>query len=317
MSARATNLALFAAVPALVLTGLLAWAFAAPAGPAFVAVHRALAAALIVALAWKYGIAQRSVRRRAARGRWSTLAVGTAASAALLLTLGLGLAWTVGLVSFDRPFAYSLLNVHVFTGVALTPLVVAHAAQRRTHTRGRPRLDRRDLLRGLGAIAGGVVLAALLDRIDASRLATGSRVVAARTFPVTSWTFDTVPAIDASRWRIEVIDGGRRLFTLSELAALGRAERDATLDCTGGWATTQRWSGVPARSVVPSGRGARVTSVTGHTATFAANEVDALLLATHVGDVTLGAEHGAPLRLVAPMHRGFAWIKWVARIEIL
>ena len=67
-----------------------------------------------------------------------------------------------------------------------------YAAQRRTHTRGRPRLDRRDLLRGLGAIAGGVVLAALLDRIDGSRLATGSRLVAARTFPVTSWTFDAV-----------------------------------------------------------------------------------------------------------------------------
>ena len=74
---------------------------------------------------------------------------------------------------------------------------------------------------------------------------------------------------------------------------------------------------MPLRAFVPAGHGARVSSITGHSATFAADEVDALLLATRVGDVTLSAEHGAPLRLVAPMHRGFAWIKWVGRIEVL
>src|SRR5438132_576067 len=150
MSPRAANHALFATVPALVLTGFLSWAFAAPLGPALIAAHRAIAATLIVVLAWKYGIAQRSVRRRVVTRRRSTLVVGGLASAALLLTLGLGLAWTVGLVSFDRPFAYSLLNVHVFAGVALVPLLVAHAAQRRAHPSRRAALSPRDLPRGAG-----------------------------------------------------------------------------------------------------------------------------------------------------------------------
>ena len=41
-----------------------------------------------------------------------------------------------------------------------------------------------------------------------------------------------------------------------------------------------------------------------------------LLLATHVGDEELSHDHGAPLRLVAPDHRGFQWIKWVTRLEL-
>ena len=39
-------------------------------------------------------------------------------------------------------------------------------------------------------------------------------------------------------------------------------------------------------------------------------------LATHVGDEKLSHDHGAPLRLVAPDHRGFQWIKWVTRLEL-
>ena len=317
MSPRATNLALYVAVPALVLSGLFAWAFADPLGSALVALHRALAATLLVVLAWKYGVARRSVRRRAVSGRRATLVVGGVSSAALLLALGLGLGWTLGLASFDRPFAYSLLNIHVFVGVALVPLVVAHAAQRRRHASARAPIGRRDVVRGLGVIAAGVVVAALSDRVDDSRRATGSRDVAGERFPVTSWTFDGIQVIEPASWRLELVDGARRSVSLAELAALPVKDRRATLDCTSGWAATRTWTGVPLRALVPAGRGARVSSVTGHGATFAADEVDALLLATRVDDVTLSAEHGGPLRLVAPMHRGFAWIKWVGRIEVL
>src|SRR2546423_9284783 len=104
MSPRATNLALYAAVPALVLSGVFAWAYADPLGSALIALHRAIAATLLVVLAWKYGVARRSVRRRVISGRRTTLFVGGATSVALLLALGLGLAWTLGLASFDRPF---------------------------------------------------------------------------------------------------------------------------------------------------------------------------------------------------------------------
>jgi DMSO/TMAO reductase YedYZ molybdopterin-dependent catalytic subunit len=42
-----------------------------------------------------------------------------------------------------------------------------------------------------------------------------------------------------------------------------------------------------------------------------------LLLATHVGDETLSHEDGAPVRLVVPWARGFQWVKWVQRVELL
>ena len=42
-----------------------------------------------------------------------------------------------------------------------------------------------------------------------------------------------------------------------------------------------------------------------------------MLLATHVGDEPLSPGHGAPVRLVAPGRRGFQWVKWIDRIEVV
>jgi DMSO/TMAO reductase YedYZ molybdopterin-dependent catalytic subunit len=41
------------------------------------------------------------------------------------------------------------------------------------------------------------------------------------------------------------------------------------------------------------------------------------LLATHLGDEGLSHGHGAPAPLVVPAARGFQWVKWVTRIELL
>lgn len=60
----------------------------------------------------------------------------------------------------------------------------------------------------------------------------------------------------------------------------------------------------------------RITSVTGHAATFPLDRGDALLLATHVGGDRLAPEHGYPARLVAPGRRGFEWVTCVQRIEV-
>jgi len=314
MSPRATNLALFAGVPSLVLTGFVTWALPEEAAATVLAAHRAIAAALIVALAWKWGIARRSIRRRTATRRSASLVVGAITSVLLLVTLGLGLAWTLGVISFDQPVSYSLLNVHVFAGVALVPLLIAHAAQRSASAITRMPLERRDALRAAAVVAGGIVLGAALDRGDTSRRVTGSR--GASDLPATIWAFDAIPAPSARP--IEILAGARRAITPAQLLALPQTEIVATLDCTSGWASTRRWSGVSLASLTEAaGHRVRVTSVTGHTATFAPDEVDGLLLATHVDGVTLTPEHGAPVRLVAPLHRGFMWVKWVARVEVL
>jgi len=212
MPRRLVNLALLVAVPTLVATGLLAWVAPRPIADALLVLHRVGGVAVVLALAWKYGIARRSVRRRL-RGGATGLLLGGLASIALLLVLGLGLAWSIGIVSFDRPFAYSLLNVHIFAGTALLPLMVAHAARRWESRSALVDLTgRRSLLRVLAVGVGALVMTAAVDRIGVVRRSTGSRAAAADSgndFPLTIWAFDTVPSIDVATWRITV-DGEDR-----------------------------------------------------------------------------------------------------------
>ena len=328
MPRRVVNLALLVAVPVLVATGLLAWVASRPIADALIVLHRVAGVGLVLTLAWKYGIARRSVRRRVRTGVDMTLAVGGLASLALLLVLGLGLAWSIGIVSFDRPLAYSLLNVHVFVGVALVPLMVAHAAGR---WESRPALAdlrrRRTVLRGLAVGVGALLATAALDRVGLARRATGSRAAAAfsaNTFPLTIWAFDAVPTIELASWRMRV-DGNVAApgaIDYDELLGLPSTERDVVLDCTGGWFTEQRWRGVTLvellarHGVRASAERLDVVSLTGHAWSFPIGEADRLLIATHVGGETLSAGHGYPARLVAPDHRGFQWIKWVSHVHV-
>ncbi len=327
MPRRLVNLALLVAVPTLVATGLLAWVAPRPIADALLVLHRVGGVAVVLALAWKYGIARRSVRRRL-RGGATGLLLGGLASIALLLVLGLGLAWSIGIVSFDRPFAYSLLNVHIFAGTALVPLMVAHAARRWESRSALVDLTgRRSLLRVLAVGVGALVMTAAVDRIGVVRRSTGSRAAAADSgndFPLTIWAFDTVPSIDVATWRITV-DGevaSPGAIGYPELLALQRTELDAVLDCTGGWWTEQRWQGVTLAELLgrhgvraPAQR-VKVVSLTGHAWSFPLAEAQRLLIATHVGGETLSAGHGYPARLIAPEHRGFQWIKWVSHVHV-
>lgn len=328
MPRRLVNLALLVAVPLLVATGLFAWVAPPPAADALLVVHRVAGVGLVLALAWKYGIARRSVRRRARGGLDVSLLVGGMASGALLLVLGIGLAWSIGIVSFDRPLAYSLLNVHVFVGVALVPLMVAHAARRwESRPATRDLGGRRVALRALAIGVGAVIATAALDRVGLARRSTGSRAAASfsgNDFPLTIWAFDGVPTIDVATWRI-LVDGdvvSPGAISYDDLVALPSTERDAVLDCTGGWWTEQRWRGVTlaellaTHGVRASAQRVDVVSLTGHAWSFPIVEADRLLIATHVGGETLSPGHGYPARLIAPDHRGFQWIKWVSHVRV-
>src|ERR1700737_2709457 len=102
---RIANLALLAAITALLASGIVAWLLPDAAASSLYVAHRIAGIALVLALAWKYAIARRPLRRRGVRG--AGVWIGLATAGLTLTAAGLGLAWTAGLVSFDRPFAYS------------------------------------------------------------------------------------------------------------------------------------------------------------------------------------------------------------------
>ncbi len=58
-------------------------------------------------------------------------------------------------------------------------------------------------------------------------------------------------------------------------------------------------------------------SVTGYEHDLPMIEARDVLLATHVGGEPLTHVHGAPLRAVVPTRRGWFWVKWLTRIEVI
>ena len=96
------------------------------------------------------------------------------------------------------------------------------------------------------------------------------------------------------------------------------------LDCTGGWYSAVEWRGVTVAHLVARAGGAlpragwlRAVSYTGYRWSYPLEEADRLLLATHMAGEPLTHGHGAPVRLVAPGRRGFQWVKWVVRLELI
>ena len=140
--------------------------------------------------------------------------------------------------------------------------------------------------------------------------------------PVTQWIGDEVPQGQAAG--LDVVMG----HTLVRMAVADLDRGDAVravLDCTGGWYAVQDWRGVRldrllaehlGRELPPDGS-IDVVSVTGFRRRLPLSGAGELLLATHAAGRPLSPGHGAPVRLVAPGRRGFWWVKWVARLEVV
>ncbi len=100
------------------------------------------------------------------------------------------------------------------------------------------------------------------------------------------------------------------------LVGLPHEDLDAVLDCTSGWYSEQRWSGVRLSELVPGdSRSVVVRSATGYRRLFPRRDLDRIWLVTEAGGNSLSAGHGFPARIVAPGRRGFWWVKWVVSIE--
>jgi DMSO/TMAO reductase YedYZ molybdopterin-dependent catalytic subunit len=329
MPRRLTNDLLLALLLAQVLGGLLGWALPVEMAAPLYDLHRALGIGVILLLGWKQAIALHSLRRRLRWRRWDrSILWGSLAAVALLITLGLGLAWTLNLISFDLLWGYSPMNVHVILGIGLLPFVGWHMlSRRRQNAVSAPVRSRRSLLRVAGLSVATLVGWQAIERLaPAVRLRTGSKPTAslsANAFPAEIWLFDAVPAVNADQWRLQLSGSHSASLSLAELIARHpRREVQCVLDCTSGWWSEQVWSGVGLLDVLgAAGLAARagqvaVESVTGHRIVLAMADLETAVLATHVGGEVLSPGHGFPVRLVVPGWRGYHWVKWVQRVTV-
>jgi molybdopterin-dependent oxidoreductase-like protein protein len=305
---RGTDWSLALLVAAGVVSGLATWFAGAPGSAWVFGAHAVAGLSLAVVLVVK-------LRRVLPR-----LAVASVAALSLVvLVLASGLVWASAGATYLA--GYSVLAWHAALGGALAAIVLAHALARAKRPRRRDLASRRQLLIA-GAVGAGALVAWQVQRPlqralglpGAGRRFTGSYDAGSFTgnaFPATSWVADQPRPLENS-----TLAFGDRRYTAVELDAGDTLT--ATLDCTGGFYSTQRWRGTRLDRLLGDAPGShvRVISHTGYRWGFDRKEASNLLLATHVGDEPLSHGHGAPVRLVAPGHRGFIWVKWVTRVEL-
>jgi molybdopterin-dependent oxidoreductase-like protein protein len=311
-----TNLALLALLAAAFLTGWLAFAFATAPSRWSLIVHATSGFAIIALLPWKSIIARRGTRR-AQPGRWASILLAVL----VLVSLVAGLAHSTGIALNIGPLP--AMDYHVGAAIAAVPLVIWHVAARRIRLRPTD-YSRRAMLRGgvvLGSAAVTYAASELIVRATslpgAARRFTGSYDAGAHNpeaLPVSNWMFDAVPNIDASSWTLRAPD---QTWTYEQLSAFDD-QVTATLDCTGGFYSTQTWSGVTLDRIVGGSKGStiRVVSHTGYDRRFPLSEAPRLLLATRIEGGQLDPGHGFPARIVSADRRGFWWVKWVVAIEV-
>jgi len=316
MASRRTNLGLAALLPVAAATGFIAMGVGTRWALPAVLIHGVAGLGLVVLSPWKQVI----VRRGWQRGRSERIS-STSLTILSIAAVASGAAHAAGASTIGP---VTVMQVHVASGLGALAAGVVH--YRRHALRPRPTdLDRRSLLLAAGtAAAAGLTWLAwegVLDTVGwrgSNRRFTGSHEVASGSpdrMPVTSWINDRAPQIDAATWTVTIAG---RPWSVAELAALPQHSVRATLDCTGGWWSTQDWSGVPLSGLLPEGdwRSVAITSSTRYGRRLPRRDTEHALLALAVGDQPLTSGHGAPARLVIPGRRGFWWVKWVTTVEV-
>lgn len=300
-------------------------------------VHRAVGWVFIAAIPWKTVVSLRSLRRGLQPNfdRGVMVMVSLVLAGVSLLVLFLGLAWAFRLAPAQLWLRQTAVSWHWMLGLCLLAPLALHAWRRWPRPRKTDFTSRRGALKLLGLGVAGLAswwaaesLAISTSLASAPRRFTGSRrdgLFSGNRFPVTHSTPVQEGEIDLSTWRLDLSGAveAPQLLSYADLLALPASSKVATLDCTLGWYTTQTWSGISLTDLLvrvgasPRAFGVRLESVTGYAQILPMAEVGEVLLATHVGGEALDHWHGFPLRAVVPSRRGWHWVKWLARVEVV
>ncbi len=285
--------------------------------------------AVLVLLCWK-GVIVVDAFRRQKRLNLARIAF-VILTILLLVTLTTGLVWPV--LGYFTLYGFSLMTSHALLTLALIVFLTWHTLARQYVFRSPQLRGRRALLQFLGvSLAGfffwqfGKVAEVALKLPGRNRRFTGSYDIGSHTgnFPTVSWLFDDPAPINRETWRL-TIDGEvdrRMTLTYDQLEQLATDSIITTVDCTGGWYSTQEWRGINFSRLLDmvgikdTALSVTIEAISGYGRRFSLADARSSLLATEVGGQALDHGHGFPLRLVAPAHRGFDWVKWVSHIHL-
>jgi len=335
---RFINTLILVLISILGLTGLygLVWPF-----PSILfEIHRAAGWALILLIPWKVVISLHSLKRGLDRrpDRNIMVVASIVLSVASLVVIFFGLVWKWNLSEYYfwiGNYAYTPIGWHWGIALGLTPFFLLHVWRRWPRPKPVDFTERRQALKllgiGVASIAGlGIseALAKNLEEDDTTRRFTGSRESGSSSgldYPVTSGPDQGKIRLDPQTWLLHLTGAVAKPLSLTyaDVLALSTSEATATLDCTGGWYSTQTWQGVRLIDLLErvetySNRiNIVLKGVLDYRAVFTILEAREILLATHVSGLVLDHRHGYPLRAVVPSRRGWHWVKWVTEIEVI
>jgi len=136
-----------------------------------------------------------------------------------------------------------------------------------------------------------------------------------------------VEYINGSTWILTVEGNVENPITFSyeNFTSLPSKEIIATVKCTDAFIATAKWRGVPLEDfldiVKPDEEAIEVVfyGTDHYSSSLTLDEIKRypVLLAYEVNGESLPPAHGFPLRVVAPYHIGYKWVKWIFRIRLV
>ena len=303
-------------------------------------IHRIAAWASILLIPWKFIISWKSLKRgldlRLDRNVMIVVSIVLSVATLGVLVLGLMWKWNLGeYYTWIASYGYTAIGWHWGIALGLAPFFLLHIWRRWPRPKKVDFTQRRQVLKLLGlgtaAIASWGIsnaIAKALEDDKSIRRFTGSRErgsFSSLNYPVTSGADQGKIKLDPETWKLQLTGAVNKplVLTYADMLALSTSEVTATLDCTGGWYSTQVWRGVRLADLLTQAKIYQVAvnvllkGVLDYGARFNLVQCEEILLATQVGGQILDHQHGYPLRAVVPSRRGWHWVKWMTEIEVV